>query len=55
MTTIKCPKCRRETSFEMPRDAIDEDGEIYRCQHRGWPFHYKSYNKEDERRHLSKG
>ena len=41
MTTMKCPKCRRETSFEMPRDAIDEDGEIYRCQHCGWPFHYK--------------
>ena len=52
MTTIKCPKCRRETSFEMPRD---EDDEIYRCQHCGWPFHYKSYNKEDERRCLSKG
>jgi DNA-directed RNA polymerase subunit RPC12/RpoP len=40
MTTIKCPKCRKETSFEL-RDAIDEEGEIYRCQHCGWPFHYK--------------
>ena len=29
MTTIKCPKCRRETTFEMPRDAIDEDDEEY--------------------------
>ena len=41
MMTIRCPKCRRETSFELARDAIDEVGEIYRCQHCGWPFHYK--------------
>jgi hypothetical protein len=22
-------------------DAIDDEGEFYRCQHCGWPFHYK--------------
>ena len=39
--TIKCPKCGKETAFEPERDAIDDEGEIYRCQHCGWPFHYK--------------
>ena len=39
--TVFCPKCGRETSFRMLSDAIDEDGEIYRCQHCGWPFQYK--------------
>ena len=39
--TVCCPKCGRQTSFAFPDDAIDEDGEFYRCQHCGWPFHYK--------------
>jgi predicted Zn finger-like uncharacterized protein len=39
--TITCPKCGRQTSFNIPNDAIDEDGEIYRCQHCSWPFHFK--------------
>ena len=39
--TVVCPKCGRETSFNLIMDAIDEDGEFYRCQHCGWPFHYK--------------
>ena len=39
--TVCCPKCGRQTSFDLPRDAIDEEGEIYRCQHCGWPFHYR--------------
>jgi len=38
--TVCCPKCGRQTSFDPPRDAIDEEGEFYRCQHCGWPFHY---------------
>ncbi len=41
MMTIKCPKCGKETAFEPERDAIDDEGEIYRCQHCGWLFHYK--------------
>lgn len=38
---IICPKCGRETSFNMQSDAIDELGEFYRCQHCGWPFQYR--------------
>ena len=38
--TVCCPKCGRQTSFAFPSDAIDEEGEFYRCQHCGWPFHY---------------
>jgi predicted RNA-binding Zn-ribbon protein involved in translation (DUF1610 family) len=38
--TIVCPKCGRETSFRVPNDAIDEQGEFYCCQHCGWPFQY---------------
>ena len=38
--TIICPKCGRVTSFNMQSDAIDEQGEFYRCQHCGCPFHY---------------
>lgn len=40
-TTVVCPKCGKDTTFNMPDEAIDEDGEFYRCQHCGWPFHYK--------------
>ena len=39
--TVVCPKCGRQTSFNLITDAIDEEGEFYRCQHCGWPFHYK--------------
>lgn len=39
--TIICPKCKQVTSFIMQRDAIDEQGEFYRCQHCGWPFQYR--------------
>ena len=40
--TIVCPKCGQKTSFNMLSDAIDEEGEFYRCQHCGWVFHYWS-------------
>ena len=40
--TIACPKCVRQTSFNMPSDAIDKDGEFYRCQHCNWVFHYRA-------------
>jgi predicted RNA-binding Zn-ribbon protein involved in translation (DUF1610 family) len=39
MITINCPKCKEPTSFELG-DAIDELGEVYRCEHCGWPFRY---------------
>ena len=39
--SVVCPKCGRQTSFAFPSDAIDDEGEFYRCQHCGWPFHYK--------------
>ena len=39
-STVICPKCGRETSFNIPSDAIDEQGEFYRCQHCGFPFLY---------------
>lgn len=38
--TIDCPKCKNPTSFEMMKDAIDSEGEVYRCQHCGWPFRF---------------
>ena len=40
---IVCPKCAELTTFCIPNDAIDEDGEFYRCQHCGWVFHYRNY------------
>lgn len=40
--TIVCPKCGRQTSFYIPSDAIDLEGEFYRCQHCNWVFHYMS-------------
>ena len=39
--TVVCPKCGKDTLFHLQSDAIDEHGEVYRCQHCGWPFHYQ--------------
>ena len=39
--SVVCPKCGQRTTFNLIMDAIDEEGEFYRCQHCGWPFHYK--------------
>lgn len=39
-TIINCPRCGRQTSFILLSDAIDEEGEFYRCQHCSWVFHY---------------
>ena len=39
--SVVCPKCGRETAFEPGRDAIDEDGEVYRCRQCGWPFWWR--------------
>ena len=35
---IVCPKCGQKTWFDMQVDAIDEQGEFYRCRQCGWPF-----------------
>lgn len=48
---INCPKCNEETEF-FTHNSISEDGEVYMCQHCGWPFRFvfdninKEYNKE---------
>ena len=39
--SVVCPKCGQRTTFNLIMDAIDDEGEFYRCQHCGWPFHYK--------------
>lgn len=36
---INCPKCQKETEFFV-NNSISEDGEVFRCQHCGWPFRY---------------
>ena len=36
---LKCPKCGEETEFFI-NDAIDEEGEVYRCPYCHWPFRY---------------
>lgn len=36
---IKCPKCGKETSFKL-NEAIDEEGEVFICNHCKWPFRY---------------
>ena len=36
---INCPKCGKETEFFL-NEAVDEDGEIYRCKHCKWLFRY---------------
>lgn len=41
--TMACPRCGRETMFNMMSDAIDDLGDCYRCQHCGWVFNYRQY------------
>jgi len=36
---IKCPKCGKETSFTLD-EAIDEEGEVFKCNHCHYPFRY---------------
>ena len=43
--TINCPKCERKTSFTIS-DAIDSEGETFRCQHCGWYFCYTKFLKK---------
>ena len=39
MTIVKCPKCHKDTEINIAR-AIDENGEVFRCEHCGYPFRY---------------
>lgn len=39
MKTIKCPKCGKDTSFNIS-DSISDDGEVYKCTNCGWPFRF---------------
>ena len=37
---INCPKCDEETEFSLIKDAVDEHGEVYICQHCRYPFRF---------------
>ena len=37
---IKCPKCGKETEFTIS-DAVDDNGEVFRCKDCGYYFRYK--------------
>lgn len=39
MDKIKCVKCGRETEINIS-NAIDADGEVFKCNHCGYPFRY---------------
>lgn len=39
MEYVKCVKCGKETEINIS-DAIDADGEVFKCQHCGYPFRY---------------
>lgn len=39
MDRIKCVKCGRETEIDISK-AIDADGEVFKCNHCGYPFRY---------------
>ena len=36
---ITCPKCGKETECTIS-DAVDENGEVFRCKHCGYHFIY---------------
>ena len=36
---INCPKCGKETEFFIS-DAIDELGEVFKCNHCNYSFRY---------------
>lgn len=39
MDKIKCVKCGRENEINIS-NAIDADGEVFKCNHCGYPFRY---------------
>ena len=36
---VKCPKCNQDTEINVAR-AIDENGEVFMCEHCKYPFRY---------------
>ena len=36
---VKCPKCHHDTELNIAK-AIDENGEVFLCEHCGYPFRY---------------
>jgi len=36
---VKCPKCQCDTELNIA-NAIDENGEVFLCEHCGYPFRY---------------
>lgn len=36
---INCPKCHEETEFFL-NEALDENGEVYKCKNCGYLFRY---------------
>lgn len=41
MKTIKCVNCGNETKIDIA-NAVDADGEVFRCEHCGYLFRYVS-------------
>ena len=39
MKQIECPKCKKLTTLNIA-NTIDEEGEVFKCEHCGWPFRY---------------
>ena len=36
---VRCPKCNCDTEINIA-NAIDENGEVFKCEHCGYPFRY---------------
>ena len=39
MDVVKCPKCGQDVKIDIA-NAIDENGEVFKCDHCGYPFRY---------------
>lgn len=39
MEHVKCVKCGKETEINL-HNALDEEGEVFKCQHCGYMFRY---------------
>ncbi len=39
MKIVKCPKCGKEVKLDVAK-AIDEEGEVFKCEHCNWSFQY---------------
>lgn len=39
MTIVKCPKCHQDTEINIA-NAMDENGEVFKCEHCGFLFRY---------------